>query len=377
VDGSDQTAGAEPQRIGETRLLGKRDTSKVGPGCGVDEAVRLAELAEHERAEALDKIAAALNTPEQGDALRNIAVGKGDPLKLVRKLCRPGKKGGSDVIALLDPHRGKRWPVPDTPLVDLVWALGQLPDAILTDVESGGTTLDRAVFVVRYAQHLSLDREEFYCRAIAELKSLDAAKAEPCGCVSSDLAFVVPPRRCERCRERDAELCELRIIETIAGAMLAGQKTGPSLSRRRWYERQIHTGADQNDHGGDRGVDSGIQAPGRKRQPEKPLNKKNGRMTVATAVWDVIGMHEEWSEKGVPLEWSDQEAADNINRHLQKLIKQKKIVPEKYDSWKPNPESKKYEFSARSVNRVIPRPRQRSCPASRTTPEQSGSSASK
>jgi hypothetical protein len=110
-----------------------------------------------------------------------------------------------------------------------VWALAQLSHVILSDVESGGTTLDRAVFLAHYAHRVAFDgperRAEFHRRAIAELRSLDAAHTEQCG------KLYLHASRCQRCHERPAKQCELRIVEEVAGALLNEQKAEQRRNR--------------------------------------------------------------------------------------------------------------------------------------------------
>jgi hypothetical protein len=161
-------------------------------------------------------------TPEQDAALQNLATGKGTPLALA-KVLRPAA------------HLLETWPLPDNLLVRTVRGLVQLSDVILTDVETGGTPLDQAVFLGHYAQRVGFDGPErrayFYERAIAELKSLDAARTEPCGSLSRLLAAAASPRRCQQCFERPIKQCELRIVEEVAGTILNEQKSDQRRAR--------------------------------------------------------------------------------------------------------------------------------------------------
>lgn len=162
-------------------------------------------------------------TSEERAALNSCLAGEGSPLEAAKALRHR-------------PELVETWPLPNTEFVRTVRALVQLSDVILTNVESGGTPLDQAVFLGHYARRVAFDaperRANFHERAIAELKSLDAA--HKCGSLSRLLGTVASAaslRRCQQCFERPIKQCELRIVEEVAAGILNEQKSDQRRAR--------------------------------------------------------------------------------------------------------------------------------------------------
>jgi hypothetical protein len=165
---------------------------------------------------------------EQDAALRKLAAGEGDPIALAKVLRQRPE--------LLDVYHG----LPDSKLVRTVRGLAQLSHDILTDVETGGTPLDHAVFVGHYGKqqvfHGPERRAEFHKIAIGELKSLDGASTEKCGNLSHLLsAAPALPRRCQRCYELPLKQCEYRIVDEALNRVLKEQTD----ERRRLDSKRI------------------------------------------------------------------------------------------------------------------------------------------
>jgi hypothetical protein len=164
----------------------------------------------------------------QDAALKKIAAGEGAPIALAKVLRYQPE--------LLDVYPG----LPGSDLVRAVRGLAQLSHDILTDVETGGTPLDHAVFVGHYGKqqvfHGSERRAEFHKIAIAELKSLDGASTEKCGNLSHLLsAAPALPRRCQRCYELPLKQCEYRIVDEALNRILKEQTD----ERRRLDSKRI------------------------------------------------------------------------------------------------------------------------------------------
>jgi hypothetical protein len=376
---------------------------------------------ERRRQEAIEKIAAQLDTPEQRAALSNLAAGEGEPVALARVL-RPV------------PHLLLHWPLDATLLAKTVWALGQLPDEILIDVEGGGMGVERAVFLLHYARRLMLDsperRADFQRRAVAALKALGAAQSGECGSLSHLSPTAALLHRCPRCDDDPAPPCELRIVEEVASTVLDEQKAD---QRRVWgmteWDKPIWTVwnvlswivfrqaericavVHENEFNAESRHDNRWQSAkgeliselqigrlvgvkgqhplppthwygvkridadtlftraeviglwqaeetrstkkaGRQRLSERPINKKNGHPTTVTAAWDVMGLHPDWKDHGMPRHWTREKCAEEVTTYLRTLIRQGKIDTADYDGLKENNKDG-YLISETSVRRAL------------------------